>query len=146
VRFAALVLLLATTPAAMADDCRTAVRGYFSATGAVAEAMKLVDVGTKGWKDIKADDANRTAYDAANTALGTYANAVDAYATAVKAAEPHVNTCNASGDLPAADLATLTAASESALGVLDSGQAYLKAYAVVAPAAPAPAAPAPATK
>lgn len=136
-KFVVLALLLGTTSAAMADDCRTAARGYFSATGAVAEAMKLVDTGTKGWKDIKVDDANRTAYDAANTALGAYATAVDAYATAVKAAEPHIATCNAKGDLPAADLATLTTASQSALAVLDSGQAYLKAYtAVQPPAAP----------
>jgi len=133
VKFAALVLLLATTSAAMADDCRPAARGYFSATGAVAEAMKLVDTGTKGWSAITADDTNRAAYDAANTALGAYASAVGAYADAVKAAEPHVATCNAKGDLPAADLATLTAASQSALGVLDSGQAYLKAYTEVQP-------------
>jgi hypothetical protein len=133
VKFVVLALLLGTTSAAMADDCRTAARGYFSATGAVAEAMKLVDTGTKGWSAIKVDDANRTAYDAANTALGAYATAVDAYATAVKAAEPHIATCNAKGDLPAADLATLTTASQSALAVLDSGQAYLKAYTAVQP-------------
>ena len=134
-KFAALVLLLASTSAAMADDCRPAARGYFSATSAVAEAMKLVDVGTKGWSAIKVDDANRTAYDVANTALGAYVTAVDAYAAAVKAAEPHIAICNAKGDLPAADLATLTTASESALAVLDSGQAYLKSYAVVQPPA-----------
>ena len=136
-KLAALVLLLATPSAVMADDCRPAARGYFSANSAVSEAMKLVGTGTKGWSDLKADDTNRAAYEAAKTALGTYASAVDAYASAVKDAEPHLATCNAKGDLPAADIATLTLASTRALDVLDSGQAYLKAFTAAQPTAPA---------